>query len=167
MQTCSTSSAATLPCPVNSSRQSPVKAFQESVGLFLQRCRSKGRLDTSQSELDTSVDKSSDYSSYGSNSFSQHDSYHDSDSRLHLRNDHCEVCTLVTKTFSVGFIDTHCHLDFLFKRIHHKGTLSDFMTKMSRKSSLLMRFPSSFEGCIAIFCQPDSFHKVCDNFIVH
>ena len=53
--------------------------------------------------------------------------------------------------FGVKYIDTHCHLDFLFNRTNFKGNLKDFMEENPDV------FPETFEGCIAIFCYPTSF----------
>lgn len=58
--------------------------------------------------------------------------------------------------YSPGFIDTHCHLDFLFQRINHTGRLSHYKTK----SAATDPFPVSFEGCVAIFCKPWTFKQV-------
>ncbi|XP_050412536.2 uncharacterized protein LOC126827308 [Patella vulgata] len=49
------------------------------------------------------------------------------------------------------FIDTHCHLDFLFERLEYNGSYKDFKEKYSDS------FPQNFEGCISIFCNPKSF----------
>ncbi|KAK6177327.1 hypothetical protein SNE40_015450 [Patella caerulea] len=49
------------------------------------------------------------------------------------------------------FIDTHCHLDFLFDRLNYNGSYKDFKEKYSDS------FPQNFEGCISIFCNPKSF----------
>ncbi|CAG0881719.1 unnamed protein product [Darwinula stevensoni] len=52
------------------------------------------------------------------------------------------------------YIDTHCHLDFLFSRLRFEGPLSLFQETNASD------FPSAYGGCIAIFCQPTTFHKV-------
>lgn len=62
--------------------------------------------------------------------------------------------------FSVAFIDTHCHLDFLFSKVGHVGTLGNYKIKMAAKNVELLKFPASYEGCVAIFCQPNTFHRV-------
>lgn len=51
----------------------------------------------------------------------------------------------------VGLIDTHCHLDFLFKRMYFKGTFARF------RSMYDTTFPECYEGCVAIFCNPMTF----------
>ncbi|XP_071083549.1 uncharacterized protein [Haliotis cracherodii] len=55
------------------------------------------------------------------------------------------------KGYGVGFIDTHCHLDFLFNREGFKGTFAKYMLKHEET------FPENFEGCVAVFCNPASF----------
>ena len=47
------------------------------------------------------------------------------------------------------FIDTHCHLEYVFERHRHNGSFSDFKKKVS--------FPPNFEGCITTFCDPAAF----------
>ncbi|KAL4226813.1 putative deoxyribonuclease tatdn2 [Mactra antiquata] len=53
--------------------------------------------------------------------------------------------------FGVKYIDTHCHLDFLFNRENFKGTFPAYMEKHSET------FPELFEGCVAVFCNPSTF----------
>ncbi|XP_068214192.1 uncharacterized protein [Palaemon carinicauda] len=67
---------------------------------------------------------------------------------------HNEV--LITKEFAPGFIDTHCHLDFLFTRSNHTGTLETYRLKCKDQEA----FPKSFEGCVAVFCEPWTFRKI-------
>ncbi|KFM75340.1 putative deoxyribonuclease TATDN2, partial [Stegodyphus mimosarum] len=52
-----------------------------------------------------------------------------------------------------GFIDAHCHLDFLFQRLNFEGTFSDY------KKQLESTFPECYQGCIAVFCNPFTFPK--------
>lgn len=49
---------------------------------------------------------------------------------------------------SVGFIDTHCHLDMLYSKLSFQGTFSTFRNIYSSS------FPKEFQGCIADFCNP-------------
>ncbi|XP_064487368.1 uncharacterized protein LOC135399566 [Ornithodoros turicata] len=51
----------------------------------------------------------------------------------------------------IGMIDTHCHLDFLFRKVCFQGTFARFRSIYERT------FPSCYEGCVAIFCNPASF----------
>ena len=51
----------------------------------------------------------------------------------------------------VPYIDTHCHLDFLFDRSTFKGTFQKF--KAENKDT----FPECFAGCVAVFCNPKTF----------
>ncbi|KAL3224780.1 hypothetical protein MRX96_026367 [Rhipicephalus microplus] len=54
---------------------------------------------------------------------------------------------------SVGLVDTHCHLDFLFRKTRHHGTFSEFRRKHQAT------FPLNYEGCVAVFCDPETFKK--------
>lgn len=47
------------------------------------------------------------------------------------------------------FIDTHCHLEYVFERFKHRGTFADFMVENS--------YPETYEGCITTFCDPTAF----------
>ena len=47
------------------------------------------------------------------------------------------------------FIDTHCHLEYVFERYRHSGNLTAFKTRCP--------FPVNFEGCITTFCDPAAF----------
>ena len=47
------------------------------------------------------------------------------------------------------FIDTHCHLEYVFERFRHQGTFAQFTTQH--------RYPENFEGCITTFCDPMAF----------
>ena len=49
----------------------------------------------------------------------------------------------------VPFIDSHCHLEYVFERFHHQGTFQAFAKKH--------RYPNGFEGCITTFCDPTAF----------
>ncbi|KAH7942629.1 hypothetical protein HPB51_028689 [Rhipicephalus microplus] len=55
--------------------------------------------------------------------------------------------------YSVGLVDTHCHLDFLFRKTGHHGTFSEFRRKHQAT------FPLNYEGCVAVFCDPETFKK--------
>ena len=50
------------------------------------------------------------------------------------------------------FIDTHCHLDYVFERYHHRGTFNDFANRYN--------YPTNFEGCISTFCDPAAFSSL-------
>lgn len=49
---------------------------------------------------------------------------------------------------SLGFIDTHCHLDMLYGKLGFRGSFASFREKYSSS------FPEEFRGCIADFCNP-------------
>ena len=46
------------------------------------------------------------------------------------------------------YIDTHCHIDFLYQRLGYKGTFQKF--------SQMHHFPPNYAGCVAVFCTPQS-----------
>ncbi|XP_067946633.1 uncharacterized protein [Watersipora subatra] len=52
----------------------------------------------------------------------------------------------------VPFIDSHCHLDFLFTRRRHKGSLHTYLYSTDDITSRTV--PSNFAGCLAVFCDP-------------
>ncbi|XP_037579493.2 putative deoxyribonuclease TATDN2 [Dermacentor silvarum] len=58
-----------------------------------------------------------------------------------------------TLSSEVGLIDTHCHLDFLFRKTGHQGSYAQFRIRHQAT------FPSCYEGCVAIFCDPATFKK--------
>lgn len=56
----------------------------------------------------------------------------------------------------VPFIDTHCHLDYMFVKERHHTSFKSFIQKKD--------FPYNFSGCITCFCDPpsindDSYYK--------
>ena len=58
------------------------------------------------------------------------------------------------------FIDSHCHLDFLFRRSNFNGSFDKYRRKFQNT------FPSSFAGCVTVFCNPktwtyESEGKIC------
>ena len=71
-----------------------------------------------------------------------------------------EFVRISTVEFTPGFIDSHCHLDFMFERnrCNHAGNLSTYIAQLQYDE--LYRFPVSYEGCIAVFCKPERFAKV-------
>ncbi|KAJ8046651.1 Deoxyribonuclease Tat-D [Holothuria leucospilota] len=48
------------------------------------------------------------------------------------------------------YIDTHCHIDFLYQRLGFHGTFDKF--------GRVRNFPENYGGCVAVFCTPESFH---------
>ncbi|GFR13480.1 putative deoxyribonuclease TATDN2 [Trichonephila clavata] len=58
-----------------------------------------------------------------------------------------------SKYLESGFIDSHCHLDFLLQRQGFKGSYADYQKRHQAT------FPNSYQGCIAVFCNPFSFNK--------
>ena len=60
----------------------------------------------------------------------------------------------IYRKYPVGFVDTHCHLDFLYGRLGFDGTFEEF------RESEFMKFPPSFEKCVAVFCDPQTFSNV-------
>ena len=57
------------------------------------------------------------------------------------------------ENLTVPFIDTHCHLDFLFKRSGFKGTFIKYR-KVNENT-----FPLNYGGCVAVFCDPRTFSR--------
>ena len=53
------------------------------------------------------------------------------------------------KISNLPFVDTHCHLEYVFERYKHTGSFMDFMRKW--------KYPRDFDGCIASFCDPAAF----------
>ncbi|XP_064399503.1 putative deoxyribonuclease TATDN2 [Halichondria panicea] len=47
------------------------------------------------------------------------------------------------------FIDTHCHLEYVFTRYHHQSTFQAFMEAN--------KYQENFDGCISTFCDPAAF----------
>ncbi len=52
-----------------------------------------------------------------------------------------------------AFIDSHCHIDLLYARTSFKGTFATY------KEVTKTTFPQNYEGCIAVFCNPNTFSK--------
>lgn len=50
---------------------------------------------------------------------------------------------------SIPFIDTHCHLEYVFEQSRHQGSFYSFMEKHD--------YPDNFGGCISTFCDPTAF----------
>ncbi|XP_063071287.1 putative deoxyribonuclease TATDN2 isoform X2 [Engraulis encrasicolus] len=49
---------------------------------------------------------------------------------------------------SLGFIDSHCHLDMLYGKLGFHGTFQSFRSRYAGS------FPTDFRGCVANFCNP-------------
>ncbi|XP_038061490.1 uncharacterized protein LOC119732154 [Patiria miniata] len=63
-----------------------------------------------------------------------------------------ELCPIVDyPVCSVPYIDTHCHIDFLFQRSEFHGTFEKF--------SRIHNFPPNYAGCLAVFCTPEGFEQ--------
>ncbi|CAG5133122.1 unnamed protein product [Candidula unifasciata] len=56
--------------------------------------------------------------------------------------------------YSCKFIDTHCHIDYLYSRLEvpWETTFSKFREQHSAM------FPCNYEGCVAVFCNPNTFN---------
>ncbi|CAI9737538.1 putative deoxyribonuclease TATDN2 [Octopus vulgaris] len=50
-----------------------------------------------------------------------------------------------------SFIDSHCHVDFLFNRLPFKGSFKKY--RLDNADT----FPANYGGCVAVFCEPKSF----------
>ncbi|XP_062853079.1 putative deoxyribonuclease TATDN2 isoform X2 [Trichomycterus rosablanca] len=53
-----------------------------------------------------------------------------------------------SKSDSLGFIDSHCHLDMLYDKLRFQGSFQSFRGKYAKS------FPDEFHGCITDFCNP-------------
>ena len=62
---------------------------------------------------------------------------------------------------SVKYIDSHCHLNYVFDKNHHYDGFDSFKNKFN--------FPDNFNGCITSFCDPTSFSSlsICDDLMEH
>ena len=52
-------------------------------------------------------------------------------------------------TCSQKFVDTHCHLEYVFERYRHTGSFADFKGRFP--------MPENFDGCVVTFCDPAAF----------
>ena len=71
-----------------------------------------------------------------------------------------DIDSLLTTRLPVGFLDSHCHLDFLFKRDQASGSgrPSGSLSEYRRRAAAT--FPVSFAGCVAVFCDPNFWSRV-------
>jgi TatD DNase family protein len=62
---------------------------------------------------------------------------------------------------AVKYIDSHCHLNYVFDKNRHREDFNSFKDKFN--------FPDNFGGCITSFCDPASFSSFssCDELIEH
>lgn len=60
---------------------------------------------------------------------------------------------------TVNFIDSHCHMDYVFERYRHRGDFKKFQSEYG--------FPDNFAGCITTFCDPAAFSSLsnCDELL--
>ena len=70
------------------------------------------------------------------------------------------------KHVTTPYVDSHCHLDFLFRRSGFSGSFQKYRRCYSNT------FPASFAGCISIFCNPrtwtyESEGKISVFFFIH
>ncbi|GAB6029904.1 Putative deoxyribonuclease tatdn2 [Chamberlinius hualienensis] len=52
---------------------------------------------------------------------------------------------------NVKYIDSHCHLHWVFSRANYRGTFASY--RELNKAT----FPKSFQGCVNIYCRPQEF----------
>ena len=55
-------------------------------------------------------------------------------------------------TLDEPFIDTHCHIEYIFEKIQHTQTFSEFLATYN--------YPKSFLGCVCTFCDPAAFSSL-------
>lgn len=62
---------------------------------------------------------------------------------------------------TVKYIDSHCHLNYVLERYHHRDGFNSFKNRFN--------FPENFIGCITSFCDPASFSSLsnCDELMQH
>ena len=62
---------------------------------------------------------------------------------------------------AVKYIDSHCHLNYVFDKNRHREGFNSFKHKLN--------FPENFSGCITSFCDPASFScfGICDDLMEH
>ncbi|CAL1541426.1 unnamed protein product [Lymnaea stagnalis] len=56
------------------------------------------------------------------------------------------------------FIDSHCHIDFTYKQMNVGMTT----TYQSFRESMADSYPDNYEGCVAVFCNPNTFSAKCE-----
>jgi len=56
-------------------------------------------------------------------------------------------------TTTKKFIDTHCHIDVLFKKEQYDGDWETYVQNVA------IEFPDSYDGCITSFCDPKLFSR--------
>ncbi|XP_022082494.1 uncharacterized protein LOC110974876 [Acanthaster planci] len=70
----------------------------------------------------------------------------------HIPRDTVELSPVVDYPIcSVPYVDTHCHIDFLYQRTEFSGTFEKF--------SKVNNFPQNYAGCLAVFCTPEGFEQ--------
>lgn len=55
------------------------------------------------------------------------------------------------RRYGVNYVDSHCHIDFLLNRQSYGGSWSQYL--QDNKDTV----PDNYEGCVAVFCAPNSF----------
>lgn len=62
---------------------------------------------------------------------------------------------------AVKYIDSHCHLNYLFDKNRHREDFNSFKKKFN--------FPENFSGCVTSFCDPTSLSSlgICDELMAH
>jgi TatD DNase family protein len=56
-------------------------------------------------------------------------------------------------TSDIPYIDSHCHIDFLYKRISYRGSWSKFQMMYADT------FMHNYYACVTNFCDPNSFKE--------
>ncbi len=62
---------------------------------------------------------------------------------------------------SCPYIDSHCHIDFLFQRCSFKGTFIKYR-ELNKET-----WPPSYEGCVTVFCNPHTFKAEGKQFFLY
>lgn len=67
-----------------------------------------------------------------------------------------ETVSLINTQFDPGFVDTHCHLDFIYSKLKTQESGKNYRNVCEKEYT----FPVSYEGCIACFCDPLTFREI-------
>lgn len=59
-----------------------------------------------------------------------------------------------SRSYIHKFIDSHCHIDYLYGKL---DILRETPFSTFQEQSAWM-FPSNYEGCVAVFCNPNTFN---------
>ena len=70
----------------------------------------------------------------------------------HIKRECPQLNKEVLPQHHVSFIDTHCHLEYVFERAGHRESFQKFLEKFN--------YPDTFAACISTFCDPAAFSSL-------